>query len=145
MPCASGSAELAELEACGSNARTQLPSIPTQFFTQTPLDTENSCALLVPASQSGCFLAEGEAVGNLRVRRGDQGHSMLESFIALQSEVIRAILSDYSPCRGVPHQANSRGYVHGSYFTEAWRCNIGSDRNSDCRINIVTSCRINIC
>lgn len=85
MLCASGSAELAELEACGSNARTQLPSIPTQFFTQTPLDTENSCALLVPASQSGCFLAEGEAVGNLRVRRGDQGHSMLESFIALQS------------------------------------------------------------
>ena len=35
-----------------------------------------------------------------RATRVDQGHLMLEYFIASQSEVIRAIVSDYRPCCG---------------------------------------------
>ena len=34
--------------------------------------------------------------------RGDYGHLMIEECIASQSEVIRAIVSGYSPCCGVP-------------------------------------------
>ena len=37
-----------------------------------------------------------------RTTRGDQGHLTLGERIASQSEVVRAIVSGYSPCRGVP-------------------------------------------
>ena len=54
------------------------------------------CGGWSPTWSRTCRLPEGHMI------RGDQCHLMLECFIASQSEVIRAIVSDYSPCCGVP-------------------------------------------
>ena len=48
--------------------------------------------------------------------RGDQCHLMLDKFIASQSEVIRAIVSDHSLCCGVPHLGFRRPPA------TPWRC-----------------------
>ena len=52
-----------------------------------------------------------ELACGLQEVRGDKCHLMLYFFIASQSEVIRAIVSDYSPCCGVPHLKEQQGVL----------------------------------
>ena len=56
-------------------------------------------------SSAGGVMSAAEPGG--RTIRGDWGHLMLGERIASQSEVLRAIMSGYSPCCGVPNQGAS--------------------------------------
>ena len=101
-------ANISQPSSTSTSSSSSSPSHNTaRFFSQGPFSRRSLTISLtelspnVPKTLSNTHRPNPRSL-RWRTIRGDQGHLMLEERIASKYEVIRAIVSDYSPCCGGP-------------------------------------------